>query len=153
MVGDGPQETWVENLVEGLGFRYLVHGPTRDWGNQQRNFAYKTLHADYVVHMDDDDVFTEDAFVKVRKGIVQDPGVPLMFRMRSVPGEVVWTERVLERGNTSTIMFVVPNDRARLLRNPWGNRQGSDVRFMQACEKEWGEISWKQDLIGISRPT
>lgn len=138
--------------MEGLGFRYLVHGPTRDWGNQQRNFAYKTLHADYVVHMDDDDVFTEDAFVKIRKGIGQDPGVPLMFRMRTVPGEVVWTERVLERGNTGTPMIVVPNERERLLRCIWPNRQGGDVKFMQQVEAEWGEIVWKQDLICICRP-
>lgn len=107
--------------------------------------------------MDDDDIFTTDAFTKIRKASRQNPGHPLVFRMITPPGEVVWTEQRFERGNTGTPMIVVPNVRELLLQHPWGTRQGADVRFMEeislAFEKRGNPVVWREEVVCVCRPT
>lgn len=130
-----------------LPVRYLTHGPTRDFGNSQRNFAQRIAHGTHVLFMDDDDAYTEEAFTKIRKAILKNPNRALMFRMISVWGEVIWRERKIERGNTITPMFVVPNAREAL--PLWPRRQGGDVTFMEAYR---GQIVWREEIIAIGRP-
>lgn len=154
VVADGELHPWVEDAVRQLRVpcekRFLTHGPTRDFGNQQRNLALSWVHGTHVTFMDDDDVYAPKAFLKIRKAIVQEgPSVPLMFRELAVWGELIWRERVIERGNTITQMMVVPYTRGAMPK--WPRKQGGDVDFMQAIAPadRW---RWREEIICIARP-
>jgi glycosyltransferase involved in cell wall biosynthesis len=129
----------------------MTHGPTRDFGNSQRNFAYQWAHGDWIVHMDDDDIFTEDAFIKIRKAILQVPtdGI-FMFKVKAPWGEVVWTStKDFAQGNLCTIQMVIPNHRIKL--PAWPKRQGGNIPFFNALREQFS-VSWRSEIIAVCRP-
>jgi len=134
-----------------LDIRYMTHGPTRDMGNSQRNFAYQWAHGDWIVHMDDDDIFTEDAFIKIRKAIKQiSTESTLLFKVKAPWGEIVWTTKgELEQGNLCTIQMVVPNYRSNLPR--WNGRQGGNIPFIKDISERMS-LAWRSEIIAICRP-
>ena len=153
VVGDGEQAEWVKALVTGLGYRYLVHGETRDFGNSQREFACNLVHGDYVVFQDDDDVFLPDAFVKIRKAIAQEPGVPgFLFKVIAPWGETVWSdEGIIEQGNVCTIQMVLKTPRDRAWPR-WPRRQGGNIPYLKAFIETHGPVSWRDEIISECRP-
>lgn len=134
-----------------LGLRHMVHGPTRDFGNSQRNFAYQWAHGEWIAHMDDDDIFTEDAFIKIRKAIAQTPtdGV-FIFKVKAPWGEIVWsTQGEIEQGNCCTIQMVVPNYRKELPK--WNGRQGGNIPFLRELGARFS-VNWRTEIIAVCRP-
>ena len=155
VVADGAVKPWVREVMAELDMpcskRLLTHGPTRNFGNAQRTFALGLAHGEYVTFMDDDDVYTPDAFVKIRKAIAQAPSTSaFLFKVVAPWGEVVWTdEGVIEQGNVCTIQLVVPNVRALL--PPWGLRQGANIPWTRAIEARW-PLVWRKEIIAQCRP-
>lgn len=155
MVADGSQPV-AKGIISqfepppNLKVRYLVHGPTRNFGNSQRNFAYKWAHAEWIVHIDDDDIFTEDAFIKIRKAILQSHSDDVfIFKVVAPWGEVVWTTHDIEQGNCCTIQMVLPNHRGSLSR--WGPRQGANIPFLKELKTKYS-LRWRDEIIAICRP-
>lgn len=151
VVADGSHEQAREDFLDsGLPGRFLTHGPTRNFGNAQREFAYRVCHGDFIVHMDDDDIFAEEAFVKIRKAVATAPSCAHLFRVVAPWGEVVWTDPgVIEQGNVCTIQLVVPNVREALPK--WPRRQGGNIGFTRDCRETFG-LMWRPEIIAICRP-
>lgn len=151
MVGDGHQPGWVRRVVEDLGqcgvaARLLVHGPTRNKGNSQRTFAQRVAKGEWIAFMDDDDIFTEEAFIKIRKAIRDPQGEVLIFKVVAPWREVVWAERSIEQGNCLTIQNVVRNHDLP----PWPLRQGGNIPWLH--EMALRGLEWRPEIIAICNP-
>lgn len=155
VVSDGVDTPQLRQLVAGLDVpcekRLLIHGPTHNFGNSQRNFAIRVAHGTHITYMDDDDIYTPDAFVKIRKAIAANPAALLVFKVVAPWGEVVWTdENVMEQGNCCTIQMVVPNEREDGA--VWGLRQGANIPYMKTMAKRW-PVVWRPEIIAQCRPS
>jgi hypothetical protein len=164
VVQDGGWSSEVQRLVDlvcvALPARLLTHGPTRDFGNSQREFAYRICKGDWIVHQDDDDIFTKDAFTKIRKALKQRAAMALgvceahIFKVVAPWREVVWTEPgEIEQGNCCTIQMVLPNPRiCNCPATPqWPKRQGGNIPFLKAVAAQQGLV-WRPEVIAICRP-
>src|SRR5205823_12592825 len=80
-----------------------------DFGNQARQSMIERAKGSHLIFMDDDDQFSKDALVTMRRFATEHPDRVGIFRMRYRDGRVLWTEPVLERRNVSSQMFCVPN--------------------------------------------
>lgn len=168
MVADGPGDSHCRSAVRlfaenaGINARYLSHGPTRDFGNSQREFAYRICKGDWIVHQDDDDIFTKDAFIKIRKALLQrremtgetETYEAHIFKVVAPWREVVWTDAgKIEQGNCCTIQMVLPNPRICMcpVLPPWPKRQGGNIPFLEAVVDQQGSV-WRPEVIAICRP-
>lgn len=165
---DGPPEIGAVKGIE-RAFQKLPTPPTiyrvekddgtrhNDWGHTPRNLVMHNgwCSRDYIVHMDDDDTFTEGALERIRWAIAnhETPNVPHMFRMDHNILGTLWRAPVLAYGNVGTPMFVAPNNRARLGTFPPVN--GGDFAFMCATADLYGgpdSIVWNADVIAKIKP-
>jgi len=130
--------------------RYMEHGPTRNFGNAQRTFAQRVAHGDWVWFLDDDDIATGSAFLKIRKAVAYHDAAGHVFRVVAPWREVVWTERrVIEQGNVCTVQMVIPNLRGDI--PEWPLRQGGNIPWTKAVQTKVGLI-WRPEIIAICRP-
>jgi glycosyltransferase involved in cell wall biosynthesis len=120
------------------------------WGHVARNRMMDRAHGEYLMFMDDDDVYTDDALLIVRRELLRQPDSVHLFRLRYGSGEVIWREPILEEGQVSTQTVVVPNRSAKLGR--WGERYQGDFDFIaQTCQR-MGEPVWHDAVIALCRP-
>lgn len=149
VVGDGPRPA-ARAMVEGLDARikYLEHGPTKNWGGSQRNFAMWRAKGSYLMSMDDDDRFSSTGLSKIRKAINEEPGRPLMFKMHQSSG-LIWEFREVRVGDVSSQMMVVPNVPDRL--GLYGNRYTGDIDFMVSTLARYpeGALVWRKETITL----
>ena len=125
---------------------------SNDWGATPRTKAMGQARGDYLLFMDDDDVYKPGAFAAVRAAIVEEPWRPLMFGMFRHHHEPA-TEAVLPRsfelieGNISTQMFVLPNNPSRL--GVWGTRYEGDFDFIVSTLAFYppGSLVWRPEVI------
>src|SRR5205085_10755047 len=83
LVADGPVPLAEELFAEsGLPGRCLATPATRDFGGSQRNRGMDEARGDYLLFMDDDDVFTPCAIQTIRAALQEAPDRPHLFRMR-----------------------------------------------------------------------
>lgn len=125
---------------------------SRDWGQTPRNEAMPQAKGDYLLFLDDDDVYLTGAFDVIRAALTENPGRPHIFRMRRGEyNDLIWTEKVIRVGNVSTQMFVVPNDPARLGR--WGKRYEGDYDFITSTLAKYpaDSVVWREEPIAIWR--
>lgn len=152
VIADGPEPV-AEELFDrsGLPGRYVETAATRDWGGTQRNRGMDLATGDYLLFMDDDDVFAAGALATVRAALAAAPGLPHLFRMRYPDGGVLWTDRVLRLGNVSTQMLAWPN-RPDLAR--WDQLHGHDYRFLVNNLGLWppGSLVWREEVVALIRP-
>ena len=153
VIGDGPQpeaEQVCRDLVVLPYLRYVEGPKTGKWGYKQRDVGMRLANADYLLFLDDDDVFTSGAIQAIRGQI---NGNPFIFRAWH-NGHIIWTSRFIEPGNVASGMFVLPNDPARLAR--WADDQSypGDTTFMQRTMKFWDNSSliWAGEITQIHRP-
>jgi hypothetical protein len=153
LVTDGPQPLAAELFARsGLPGRCIETCPSRDYGGAQRNRGMDEAAGDYLLFMDDDDVFSLDAFAMVRAALREAPDRPHLFRMRyAVDGRLLWDGRDLVLGNVSTQMLVCPN-RPDLRR--WDSAHGHDYRFVVNNLPLWspGSLVWREEVIAVLRP-
>jgi hypothetical protein len=149
VVGDGEQ-LLARELVGALPtppWRYFEHGPTRDTGRSQREFAIARATGDYLCFMDDDDVFTDGALDTIRAHARAHPGRPLMFRMEDRFGTILWQAPEVAYANVSGHMLVVPN-----LAGKVGHWDKNDFEFIVQTLDLQGEPVWLEDVIAVLRP-
>jgi glycosyltransferase involved in cell wall biosynthesis len=140
------------------------------WGQAARNRLMWQARADWLLFMDDDDVYVPDGLARVR-AMVGRPGSAgrfHLFRMvyggqyaDTKPGTVLWRSRQVALGNVSTQMVVVPNvwrsvhedaTRARDRLPKWGERYEGDYDFILGCVARFGEPLWHAQVIAEVRP-
>lgn len=108
----------------------------------------------HLAFFDDDDVYTPGA-MDVLRGAACDR--PVVFKMDHYAHGILWRAPVVEFGNVSTQMFMVPNDPSRFgvwdphipgLREP-----GGDYTFLKGCVERMGEPVWRDELVAVLRPS
>lgn len=107
----------------------------------------------HLAFFDDDDVYNPGAVELMRDAACE---VPVIFRMNHYSHGVLWREPVIQFGNVSTQMYVVPNDPARF--GSWTPHwpglpePGGDYTFIkETCELMGGPV-WREDIISTLRP-
>jgi hypothetical protein len=142
-----------------FGARFVaIDRPGKDWGDTERGVGMMAAIGDYVAFMDDDDVYADGARHAIATAIAENPGLPLMFRMRFTgSGVIVWDDRTLRIGNVGTPCLVAPNDKAKLGR--WGSKQreracgpqdrGGDYDFMASMQWPREDIVWVPQVIAL----
>jgi hypothetical protein len=133
VVSDGPSLARECFRLTGLPGRAIeIDGPNRDWGHTPRNQCMKLAQGDFILHMDDDDMYYPWSFRQMRETLAKNPKSPHMFRLRYKGGNhVLWTQPMVAYGNVSTQLIVHPNN------GKWGKWQpwyGGDFDFIRKTE-------------------
>jgi glycosyltransferase involved in cell wall biosynthesis len=146
----------VRELAERYGARYLPHAGTEHcWGHEQRQAGMQAARGRYLAWMADDDIYTEDAFLRIQQAIERqaDPH-PLLFRIRmnQYGGRFIWqSPGPLAIGNIDAECIVTPNDPARL--GTWALRYEGDFDFIKETVDLHGRCRWADPVIAVARPT
>lgn len=138
----------------GPPFHYRAHAAGyHAWGHPQYNAGLRTARGDYLVFNEDDDVFTPDAFARIRAALaeLQEPR-PRLFRFISQSRRLLWHEPKLEEDNVSGHQFVTPNLPG--LVGEWTDRYRGDFDFIIATLRLWppNTVVWRPDIIAVARP-
>ena len=131
----------------------IIPNDDGDHGYRARAKGIPQATGTHLAFMDDDDIFLPGAIDLLKKHAAD---VPVIFRMDHPRHGILWREPVLEFGNVSTQMFVVPNEPYKLgvwephmpgLREP-----GGDFTFLSGCVAKMGEPVWREEIISVIRP-
>ena len=123
------------------------------WGNPQRNWAIENrVRGDYLVWMDEDDVFADGAFSAIRNAAVEAPERPLMFRFVTWDRRILWQQQQIVMGAIGGHEFVTPNLPERLGR--WARVYEGDYHFIATTLERWPPESlvWREEVIALCRP-
>lgn len=150
VVGDGRQTDAERTCADYTrSVRYLEGPQTSCFGNRQRQLGMLRAWADYLLFLDDDDVFTPGALATVRDAIRLWPGRPMLFKFIDRNGLVLWLRPEVLQGNVSTAQIVFPN-RAEWL-GEWGDRYEGDYDFIRSTLDKWpgGEnaVVWRPNIL------
>lgn len=133
----------------------FIKGPrTENWGNEQRNLGIDKANGDWLMFIDDDDIFVPDAFIHVRQALTKRK--PHIFRMLNhhFNRQILWRRKKIAIGNIGTPMLCVPNEIDFLGRWPEHKEYAGDAHFLGTLIKKWPKhsIVWCKDIIVICRP-
>lgn len=125
---------------------------TGDTGATPRTKGMFSANGDYILFMDDDDIYTPTALSTIRKALVLNPNRIHIFPMASGPG---W--KLPQYGldvrvtNVSTQMIVLPNDPSKF--GQWGLRRRGDYDFIASTVLLWDSPPiWQSEVTTIWRP-
>lgn len=124
----------------------------RDWGHAAMNRKMLQATGDYLLFLDDDNVFVRGALDAIRRTVVEpDRAAVHIYRMRyRENGFVLWQDEDLREGNVAGQMVVV--DRSRVLAN-WTARYEGDFDFIRGNVDFLGDPVWHREIIAeVSHP-
>lgn len=159
VIGDGPQPVAKELcglFAKSVPIRYLENpGQTGMWGHHPRNWVLDKglCRGDYLMALDDDDEYTEDAIRVARQAFAECPRPrPHVFRMSGHPAVgTVWKEPVMRAGNLGTPCLALPNDPTKLGR--YGLRYAGDFDFAESTCAHYSEGPvWREEVVCRVRP-
>lgn len=135
--------------ITGIG-RPILACCNIDWsdtvGHEQRMRGMGLADGKWLSFMDDDDVYTEDAFPAFRE--VADTLGPHIFRMRFPNGEVYpFGERMI-RGNVGTPMLFCRNENL----GAWKPERTGDFDFIESTCQKQGQPVWHETIVCQVRP-
>jgi glycosyltransferase involved in cell wall biosynthesis len=120
------------------------------WGYPQRQRGIDVARGDYLLFIDDDDVYTPGAFEKIRAAVAMHPGRIVVFRM-DVHGSLIWRADppFLRVRNVGMEMVAIPRLDGKLgaFRPPL--RYTSDFDFIAETVALQREPVWSKDVIAI----
>ena len=118
-------------------------------GHAQRMLGMREAHGRWLAFMDDDDLYTPDAFPAFRAHIDADRDVPVLFRMRYESGVKLWGHQQVEFGNVSTQMILCRNEPGRC--GEWEPRRGGDFSFIRDTVALCGGVVWDETVVASIR--
>lgn len=154
VISDGVLIKNLEKHKEYLTYKNL--GPINDYGASQINLGIMSSSNPYVMFMDDDDVYTENALEIVKNTIYQMPEQYYIFKMAygsKMSNSVLWKKKEIKYQNVSTQMFCVHREGLGNI-PPWNGRFGNDYDFIS----HYGQLNpnkkciWVDEIIAIYRP-
>ncbi len=122
--------------------------PSGKWGNPQRNEGMKRATCDYLAFIDDDDYYVPAAREIMEQAIAENPGKPILFKVRYPNGDIIWKEKKRIPGNVSTQMILVPN-KPEILHYWEGGRNMADCLFIQKWKWPEEDIVWREEIIAL----
>lgn len=148
LIGDGHcpvAEKFLEKYE--LPGRYLeLSNRHNDWGAACRQKGIYYANGDYLLFMDDDDIYEDGALNVVRAKLSTGPAVPHVFRMKHLNDRIIWEDKELRIGNLSTQSIVVPNDKNKL--GKWIRAYECDYYFMAETVNRYnGQVVWCEEII------
>jgi hypothetical protein len=133
IVFDGVPPTQLNLITQ--GHVHIHHEPTAlgFWGHGIRN-KYKTLleRTDFVLHADDDDVYTPDTF-KILRRMCTETNALYIARM-DFKGRIVPKEASIVQDDIGTPNGIIPYDLNA--KGVWGNYVGGDGEFYRGIAKD-----------------
>ncbi len=124
---------------------------TGDMAATPRTRGMLQATGDWLLFMDDDDIYTEGALEVIRAAIRSNAEQPHLFGMEAGPGWKLPYARVVKVTNVSTQMFVCPNVKEKL--GKWGPRRCGDYDFIESTLRHYpdGPV-WHDEVIAVWRP-
>jgi hypothetical protein len=144
----GPPFRWIQTERKG----YWGHG-IRNWVfDHQAAGENARLRGDLIAALDDDNIFTPWAFDSMRTAAKKNPGMPLLFRVVTIPGLIIWDNPIVRMNNVDTASLVFPNISEKIGR--FRMCFGGDYYFVSSTIDNFGGIvSFHKEIICVSRPT
>lgn len=149
VIGDGPQPVAAKICV-GFAAAYCDGPESWSYGTVQRDHGIAMAHGDYLLFLDDDDLFMPDALEIVRAAIAEHPDTPLLFRMSTPHSGVLWRTPVVAEGNVGTPMLVTPRYPDLPRWHDGGNPYTGDHRFIERVTAAHGVV-WRKEVICVVR--
>lgn len=138
-------------LIDPFQLDYIVGEYTKNYGNAQRNRGMEVARQDYLMFIDDDDIYVPNALDAVRQTISYNPQVPLLFQFVDRNGARIWHKMELVEGNVGTPCIVVPNISEKL--GEFGARYEGDFDFIKKTCELWDNTHvWVPRVIVDCRP-
>ena len=114
------------------------------WGHGIRNaYAKRLERTDFVMHADDDDIYTEGAFDKLRK-FCRNPMFLYIAKMDK-RGTIFPLADYVKEGEIGTPCGIIPYDLNKL--GTWLPRVGGDGKFYEAIARRARGIRFLQEVI------
>ena len=121
------------------------------WGHGLRNKYQKSLKGDYILHADDDNFYTSDAFNHIRKN-VQECGKLYVFQIGSkFYTEIFPKSDMVKVGDIDTSSGVVANVPEKM--GTWAHVYGGDGMFYVETSKKFGsDVVFVKEMISVLCP-
>jgi glycosyltransferase involved in cell wall biosynthesis len=127
---------------------YVDGKPVNTWGHAQRNYAMGLATGTHIASIDDDDVYTPNAFIYFRRNACE---FPLIFRMRYGNLWTLWKyEGLVECGNFGTPCLLVPNTDKDAPR--WALHYAGDADFAMNAVERFGAAIFRPEVVAQLRP-
>ncbi len=126
----------------------VLRDNSRDWGMTPRAKGMRGATGDWLLFMDDDDVYLPGAFAKIRAAVSAHGAAPChLFRIKFPdPNKVLWDRKgAVECGNVTTQIIVCRNDKSKLGR--WGSEYAGDFDFIRSTIANWGGLCDWHDVV------
>ena len=142
-------EPIVEQAKRGRQLRLYRCGPSAV-GHPQRTYGMGKARGRFLSFMDDDDVYTPQAWAAFRGAIHYTPETLWIFRMAyEGTGTILWSDRVVRHGNVGSPMVLVPNNPDGL--GVWERRRSGDFDFIRDTAAKHPLLHWSETIVAEIR--
>ncbi len=148
VVADG-EEVEAQVAEDCKGVTLLQTGPSAI-GHPQRNWGMEHATRSWLSFMDDDDVYTPEAFPAFQKHIDHSPrGYPVIFKMRFEDGVELWNGQAVSEGNVGTPMILCRNVPEKL--GVWKPQRCGDYHFISHTVSLCEGVVWDETVVADIR--
>jgi glycosyltransferase involved in cell wall biosynthesis len=126
--------------------KLLQTGPSAI-GHPQRMLGMQQARGEWLAFMDDDDVYTPEAFDAFKQH--QNSLLPVLFRMRFEDGVELWKTEDVSEGNVGTPMILCRNIPEKL--GVWQPKRCGDYDFIHETVVLNGGVVWDETVVADIR--
>ena len=142
----------VKNMKTRCKLNVIMNNETYDVNYPQHSIRnkYNDLEGDFIFHGDDDDIYTPNAMIYIRK-YVCNPTTLYLFNLyfKDMKTETFYKNK-LEISHISTPSGIIPKEINKL--GIWGNRYEGDFDFYKSIEDKVYRVQYQDEVIYIIRP-
>jgi glycosyltransferase involved in cell wall biosynthesis len=132
-------------------FRYIPCPTGGHFGCEERNHAMAAATGTHLLFLDDDDGYLPGALAAIRPVIERHFDRPILARMITATGALLWRDRIVRPGNQGTPQFICPNDPGKL--GQWTERYQGDLDFLVSTLTHYGPkaLVWDTTILAACR--